>query len=153
MTRIPVEEWIDEDGLTRIMGMTREGLTNEEVASRIGIGTRTLYSWMSAHPEIAEAIKKGREPADIRVEDSLYKRALGYYYTETMVTEMPDGSVIKRTTTKHMPGNVAAMIYWLKNRKPSVWRDRRDDIPNDGDGMECGVIILPARTAGEEQAM
>ena len=148
MTRIPVEEWIDEDGLTRIMGMTRDGLTIEDIASRIGIGTRTLYDWMKRYPQISQAIKEGRAPADTRVENALYRRALGYDYVEKTETVTPDGAVTTRTVTRHVPGNVTAMIMWLKNRKPKLWRDRQIDQPDDGE--ECGVIILPERTEGQE---
>ncbi len=72
------EEWLTDDGLTRLTGWARDGLTDEQIAANIGINRCTLYDWMKRYDNISNAIKKGKEPVDTQVENALLKRALGY---------------------------------------------------------------------------
>ena len=121
------EEWLTEEGLEKLTGWSRNGLTQEDIAHNCGCALSTLKSWMNDYPAIAAAIKCGREVADLRVENALYKRATGYEYTETVVEEGPKGKLV-RTIRKHVPPSEIAALFWLKNRKPDVWRDK----PTDG---------------------
>ncbi len=122
-------DWLTEDGLARIEQWAREGLTDEQIARKMGINPATLYKWLNSYGEISEALKKGKAPVDIQVENALLKRALGYDYEEvvTEVVEMPDGSKrrhIKKTTKQVVP-DVTAQIYWLNNRRPDRWRAKQ----------------------------
>ena len=54
----------------------------------MGIACSTLYVWKNDHPEIAEALKKGKEVVDLEVENALLKKALGYDYVETTIEEL-----------------------------------------------------------------
>ena len=102
----------------------RDGLTDEQIAHNIGIATGTLYEWKKEHAEIAEALKKGKEVADIEVENALYKRAVGYDYEETKVEVEANGKKKITKFTRHVAPDVTAQIFWLKNRKPEKWRDK-----------------------------
>ena len=102
----------------------RDGLNDEQIAHNIGIATGTLYDWKKAHPLIAEALKKGKEVADIEVENALFKRALGYDVEETKAVVDASGKKQIIKTTRHVPPDVGAAIFWLKNRKPAQWRDK-----------------------------
>ena len=128
------EEWLTEDGLTRLTGWARDGLTNIQIAQNMGIAERTITEWIARFPAIDAALKKGKEPVDTQVENALLKRALGYDYEET-VTEIEDlggGKTKKhvRKVTKHVPPDTTAQIYWLKNRKPKQWRDKMEAAVN-----------------------
>ena len=93
---------------------------------------------MRQHPNISHAIKKGKAPVDIEVEQALLKRALGFECEEVTeeIEETPTGMVDengkpimkrKRHIKKFkrvIPGDTTAMIFWLKNRKPAQWRDK-----------------------------
>ena len=107
--------------------MARCGLTNAEIARspEFGISERTFRTWQIEHPEILQSLKEGRDLADDRVEDSLYKRALGYEYEETETTAGADGSRRIKKTKKAVAPDVTACIFWLKNRQPERWRDVR----------------------------
>lgn len=123
-------EWLTAEGLTRLTGWARDGLTDEQIAANIGINRATLYEWYNRHPDIANAVKKGKEPVDTQVENALLKRALGYDYEET-ITEVEDlggGKTKKhvRRVTKHVPADTTAQIFWLKNRKPKQWREKTE---------------------------
>lgn len=116
-------KWNDiKDKLILIQGWARDGLTDEQIANNLGIGTTTLYKWKNQHKEFQEALKKGKEVADREVENALYKSALGFKYKEQMVTNK--GGVVE--VERYEKPNTTAAIFWLKNRKPAQWRDRQE---------------------------
>lgn len=115
--------------LVEIEAWKRDGLTNEQIMKNLGIGRDSFYRYKDKYSEFSDALKKGKEVADIEVENALFKRAIGYKYKEVIkeVKEI-DG---KKTTyvkevIKEMPGDVGAQIFWLKNRKSSKWKDKQD---------------------------
>jgi len=125
-------DWITEEGLLKIEGWAKDGLIDKEIADKIGINERTLTRWKDRFPELMSALKKGKEVVDRQVENALLKRALGYEYEEvkTIVEKSNDDPEktkrkIEKTIKKVIP-DVTAQIFWLKNRKPAEWRDRRD---------------------------
>ncbi len=100
------KDWVSEDGCMRIKGWARDGLTDADIAYNIGISPQTLCEWKNRFPELDEALKEGHAPVDTLVENALLQKALA--------------------------GDTTAIIFWLKNRKPQQWRDRRDkDEPKD----------------------
>lgn len=118
------QKWLTPDGLMLLEGWARDGLTDEQLARKMGISCGTLYAWKNKFPEISEALKKGKKVVDVEVENALLKRALGYEYTETMVEESENGFKTRRTK-KFIPPDVTAQIFWLKNRKPETWREKQ----------------------------
>ncbi len=127
---VTYKDWITEEGLIKIEGWARDGLINEQIANEIGIHPSTLYDWQKKYPEIAEALKRGKDVIDRQVENALLKRALGYEYEEVkQIIEKDDkGKDRKRIekTTKQVIPDTTAQIFWLKNRKPETWRDKKD---------------------------
>ena len=146
--------WIAPEGLLKIQGWARDGLSDKQIAHNIGITQTTLYEWQKRFPELSETLKKGKEVVDREVENALLKRAMGYEYTEvtqepvtdkdTGVTEM---RVTKRVTKQIVP-DVTAQIFWLKNRKPEEFRDKRD-VELSG-SVDLGSIIEKARGRVDE---
>ena len=118
------EYWLTSDGLLRLGGWARDGLTDEQIAQNMGIGYSTLQAWKSKYQDIQDTLKKGKDVVDREVENALLKRALGYEYDE--VKEKYEGGILtERTVTKKMVvPDATAQIFWLKNRKPSAWRDK-----------------------------
>lgn len=124
------EEWLTKDGLMQIEGWARDGLTNDQIAHNIGISGRSFAEWISRFSSISSALKKGKAPVDIEVENALLKSALGFEYEETIteIEELPGGKQKKqiRKVKKYAPPNSTAQIFWLKNRRPDRWRDKQD---------------------------
>ena len=106
----------------------RDGLTDEQIAHNLGISKDTFYVYKREHADFADALKKGKEVVDIAVENALFKRAMGYSYDEVTYE---DGKPVK-VVTKQVAPDVTAQIFWLKNRKPAEWRDKRE-VEQNGD--------------------
>lgn len=113
-----------KDRLLEVEGWARSGLTDEQIAKNLGIAYSTLREYREKHSALSAALKKGKEVVDTEVENALLKRALGYTYEEETIEELADGTIKTKTVTKHMAGDTTAQIFWLKNRKPDVWRDK-----------------------------
>lgn len=101
------------------------GATDAELADFFKVSTVTIWRWQSAHLEFCNALKRGKEAADERVERSLYGRAMGYTYDAVKIF-MPGGSAepVYAPFQEHVPPDVTACIFWLKNRRADLWRDR-----------------------------
>lgn len=137
MAKGKFEKWLTVEGLLQIEAWARDGLTEEQIAANMGIVRSTLNEWKTKFPDISDSLKRGKAIVDIQVENALLKRALGYTYVETTREQVIDydpntgektGShmEITKTVTKKVQPDTTAQIFWLKNRKPDVWRDKRD---------------------------
>jgi transposase len=72
--------------------MARAGLIDEEIAKELKIAVSTLYLWQKKYPEFSEALKEGKKVADDKVEQALFRRAVGYEYVETKtIVEVAQG--------------------------------------------------------------
>lgn len=92
------QRWVAQEGLMLIEGWARDGLTDEQIAHNMGISRSTLAKWKTEHKNISDVLKRGKEVVDYEVENALLNKALN--------------------------GDVTAMIFWLKNRRPDKWRDK-----------------------------
>lgn len=100
MAKGKYEYWLSAEGLLLLEGWARDGLTDEQIATNMGICRDTLIQWKKKFPDISDTLKKGKEVVDYQVENALLNKALG--------------------------GDTTALIFWLKNRKPEKWRDKQD---------------------------
>ena len=127
MAKSKHEKWLSRDGLLLLAGWARSGLTNAQIAAKMGINPDTLYIYINKYPEISETIKKGKEIIDFEVENALLKRALGYEVIETVY----DNSGHAKKIEKHIKPDVLAQIIWLRNRKPNEWRYNKRNNENE----------------------
>jgi hypothetical protein len=99
------------------------GLTDEEMAQFFGVDGATLYRWDSAHPEFREARARGKIPADAKVAEKLYHRAIGYEHDAVKIF-MPSGAeepVYAPYIERFAPETNAAAL-WLSNRQGGKWK-------------------------------
>ncbi len=99
------EKWRTKNGLTLLAGWARDGLTEEQIAAKMGISRSTLSEWKKKFPEIADTINKNKEIVDYQVESALLESAL--------------------------KGNTWAQTYWLNNRRPDKWSSNPTNENND----------------------
>lgn len=157
MARAKYEEWAkDPDKRTLMIGWARSGLSDQQIAKNMGISRSTLNEWKKKYPDIADALKKGKEVSDYEVENALYKRATGYTEKVTKVfkckvveydecgKKKKEEEVLKEGVEEvHFPPDTGAAIFWLTNRKPDDWKNRRDGKDDDGDGEEGVAMLSP----------
>ena len=105
--------WISKEGLLLLEGWSRDGLTDGQIASNMNISRSTLNEWKKKY---SDTLKKGKEIVDYEVENALLQSAL--------------------------KGNVTAQIFWLKNRKPNEWREKREvEINNEQQSSAMNQLI------------
>ncbi|MEG2919102.1 MAG: helix-turn-helix domain-containing protein [Clostridium sp.] len=121
-----------KDKLLLVEAWARNGLTDEQIAKNLGISKDTFYKYKKEHTDFSDSLKRGKEVVDIEVENALLKRALGYKYDEVTKElckdkETGEGELkITKVVTKEVQPDTTAQIFWLKNRKPEEWRDRKE---------------------------
>ena len=121
-----------KDKLILVEAWARNGLTDEQIAKNLGISKDTFYKYKKEHTDFSDSLKRGKEIIDIEVENALLKRALGYKYNEVtkeLIVNKETGEEelkVTKVVTKEVVGDTTAQIFWLKNRRPEDWRDKKD---------------------------
>lgn len=105
--------------------MCELGATDPQLAAAFEVNTCTIALWKVTYPEFSDAIKISKDCADNLVEQSLYKRALGYE-TEEIDIRVIEGQIVQTPIKKVYPPDPTAMIFWLKNRQKEKWRDKQE---------------------------
>lgn len=150
-------EWLTQDGLLLLEGWARDGLTDEQIAQKMGIAPRTYYEWRTKYPQISQAIKKGKAPVDYEVENTLLKKALGYVMTVKKPMKLKSKKQIGgRVAVEeecieyadeeiYIPPDTTAQIFWLKNRRPEKWRDKPEASQNGSNEILQSLYELMQR--------
>lgn len=116
--------------LFEIENWCRDGLIEEEICKRLGVSLSSLQNYKNKYEELSKALKDGKEIADYKVENALYKRALGYRNTEvTKERKMNEQTgkyelVVTKEVEKEIAPDPQSIIWWLKNRNPRKWNDK-----------------------------
>ncbi|WP_077622012.1 hypothetical protein [Sediminibacillus massiliensis] len=129
------EELEMDDKLLLVEGWARDGHTDKDMMEMLGVSHDVFYKWKREKKEFNDALKKGKEVVDRQVENALLQSALGFRYQEQTVTNKGDVVDVE----KYEKPNTTAQIFWLKNRKPDVWRDKQD-IKHEGD-LGLNVVV------------
>lgn len=110
-------KWEDvKEKLILVEGWARDGLTDIQIAENLGISKDTFYEYKKKHSDFSDSLKKGKEIVDYQVENALLKNAL--------------------------EGNVTAQIYWLNNRKPKQWKNKRENTENNNEEITKVELLL-----------
>ena len=105
------------------------------------------------YPQISKALLDGKDFADRLVEDSLYKKAMGFYVFEQKAfkvknieydesgKKISEKEELQTAEERHyIEPDIKAIIFWLKNRKPEIWKEKIEENSVDEEGS--GVLIL-----------
>ena len=123
------------DGNTLGPGLDLRGLE--------ALGELTVYDATAP-----EQVSQRLADADAVIVNALYQRAHGHYVTETQVMYECGEEMKRFENVRYIAPDTAAMRFWLKNRRPDEWRDKRDvDTQGDnnihitfGEGMEQYLV-------------
>ena len=123
--------WITkiEPRLLEIAALCRDGHVEKDICKYLGIGISTFTKYKALKPALMASLKINKAVADLTVENSLYKRAVGFEYDEMTheIKEDKDGnkiSSVKKKVKKIVLPDTTAQIFWLKNRVREKWKDR-----------------------------
>lgn len=100
------------------------GATDSQLADFFEVAVSTISLWKVEHSEFSDALKVSKEEADAKVEQSLYRRALGYECDEVDIRVISN-ELIQTPIRKIYPPDTTAAIFWLKNRRPAQWRETK----------------------------
>jgi hypothetical protein len=115
------------------------GATDAEIADFFGVAESTVNNWKQQHPDFLESLKSGKSFADANVAHSLYRRATGWEHDAVkIVADAKTGDSLLVPYVEHYPGDTTAQIFWLKNRRPDLWRDKQN-IEHSG---ELPVLVV-----------
>lgn len=128
-------KWPDvEEKLFLVEMWCREGYIEKDIAAKLGVSVSTFEDYKTKHPELLNALKRGKEIIDYEVEDSLYKKCVGCYVKEDRAFKCKevyyddDGRRCEREEVKtvevdvFIPPDTTAIAIWLNNRKSDKWR-------------------------------
>lgn len=115
------------------------GATDKELADFFEISEQTLNNWKAKHPKFMESLKKGKAVADAEVASKLFHRATGYEHDDVHVSNY-QGEVTLTPIRKHYAPDTTAAIFWLKNRRPDLWRDRQELTGANGGPIETKEV-------------
>lgn len=123
--------------------LCRLGATDAQLADFFGVAVSTVALWKVQHKEFSDALSIPKEAADRAVEASLYKRAMGYEHDEVDIRVI-EGQIVKTEIRKFYPPDTTAAIFWLKNRRPTEWRELKalELTGKDGGPVEVRKIEL-----------
>lgn len=126
------------------------GATNDDLARFFDVGGGTIDRWIESNEEFRGALKAGRDEADTRVAERLYSRALGYSH-EAVKIFMPASAAepVYAPYTEHYPPDTTAAIFWLKNRRPDLWRDVQRQEHTGKDGGPIAMSVEDKRAAAK----
>lgn len=109
------------------------GSIDKDLADFFEVCEATINNWKHDYPEFLESITGGKLSADATVAKSLYKRCNGYEQPEDKIFNA-NGEPLVVPTTKHVAPDITAIMFWLKNRQPKLWRDKSEIDNTSSDG-------------------
>lgn len=114
------------------------GHTDAELGEFFEVDERTINNWKIDFPDFFQSIKKGKEIADMDVALKLLERAQGATVVRQQAIKMKDTQYsndgkkiseeerIEVVDLIHQEApDTTALIFWLKNRKSTAWRDKQ----------------------------
>lgn len=123
--------------------MSRVGLTDNEIASKLGIDLVELIVAKQDDPDFASRMNDIRASRVRDVEEALYKRSIGYMTTEVHQIKHSDGRMTDKTIVKEVTPDINAIKYFLNNMESERWRDR--GVGDRENPMALSMVFDPDR--------
>ncbi|MBI6110926.1 Xaa-His dipeptidase [Clostridium perfringens] len=123
--------------------MVSDGLTDKEIAEKLGISYSTWKNKKAKNKVIRDAIDEVKDTRNQEVEEALFKNCKGYHYYEEVPTKVKEEvvnekgtvltveRVVVSTVKKWKAADLAAQKYWLNNRKKATWKEDPNKVEND----------------------
>jgi hypothetical protein len=162
----------DSMNLLLIEGYARDGMDDKQIAKAIHYNTTHFCELKHKYPRLVEALKRGRAPLTIVVENSLYKRATGLK-VKTRVSRflekqcecvgkdkrcpecMGTGKILLtdvelvQVTETELPPDTGAAMAWLKHHKPEKYNVQPIRIDHTSNGASFMDFLMRANLVNE----
>lgn len=76
----------------------------------------------------------------MQVAESLFKRATGYKARKVVTASFQGEITDTKEVDEEVVPDTTAIIFWLKNRRPDLWRSNRDN--DDGQTQEAQPVNI-----------
>jgi len=111
--------------------LAKEGYLNKDIAKKLGISEETFYQYINQFPEFSESLKRGQPLAIQQVENSLFREATGYEFTErheevSIDSEGNAKPVSVKTIVKWMRPQASTIFFFLTNRAKQDWSNQQN---------------------------
>jgi hypothetical protein len=126
------------------------GATSKDLAEFFGVADSTIRLWAKVEPEFSAALKGGREIADAKVTRRLFERACGFEHEAVKIMQYEGRPVVVPYVEKYPP-DTTACIFWLKNRRPDLWRDKVAVEHSGSVGLAETLKETPRARAGKDR--
>ena len=126
-----------EPRLEEITSWARDGVTEAEMAKRLGISYSSFKNYKNINLSFLSALKKSKEHYDNQVVEALHKNTLGgivelkvpikikkTFFNEHGKKEREEEEIIYATTQEYVKPDTMAQIYWLNNRQAQKWKNK-----------------------------
>lgn len=136
-----------EEMVMAILELARAGKTELAIAKELDICFDTITDWKKNHEDFSLALKAAKDVADEEIVATLRMKALGYREKAVKFWYDKDlKQVITHEYLEHYPPDTTSIIFWLKNRKPTEWRDvqRKEIVGADGKDLPQVILTMPA---------
>lgn len=164
MTKVKVDQWLTRDNLRRLFVWAQSGYPDSELANLMNIHRATFYKWREKYSAISDTITRGRAHACDVVENELFERAKSktVQLTEEVkvrqveydpvsgrkIREIEDVAPLVKEV--YVPADVRAQIYFLNNRRPEDWGEKRTVELGD---KAADALRQPSLTLAERKAL
>lgn len=126
----------------RRMQLANLAATTAQLAEMFEVTEGTIYAWMEKHDDFRVAVEVLRARANAKVEAALFKKATGY--TKKVQKISRDGELVE--LEEEVPADNASMVFWLKNRAKSEWRDTVTSEISGAGGAPLPMINITLNT-------
>lgn len=135
--KIDYAKWMTDESLELIAGWIRAGLSQQQIAANMGMSLASLINFKNREKKLQKVFTYSKNIADTAVENALFKKANGFFVTISEAKMNAKGEVVKLSKQVYYPPDIQAIIFYLTNKKPDIWQNRRSvdqkvEIEDDG---------------------
>ena len=136
MSRSDSFEEIIESNLDKIEAMVENNNTDKEIAEKLGVAYSTYRKYKSTNVALKGRIATAKDKKNQEVEKALFKKCIGYKYTEEVATKVKvevlaadnetilvQETVIVSEVKKYSGPDLGAQKFWLGNRSSAKWKE------------------------------
>jgi hypothetical protein len=136
-------DWKVKPKLHLVADWARNGVLDNEIYKKLGVGKDAFYDYKKKYPELRDALQT-RDEADAQVEAALFKNACGFHYEESQTLTRyseKDGTITEtRIFKKYKEPDTTAQAIWLNNRRPESWKQKQREYDSNGKDGEPDPI-------------